>query len=57
MGSVKVELNLDKLNNGTKLNQSLTVLNNIENSIRFAKESGYKELYVFLTTLYLVQKT
>jgi hypothetical protein len=44
MNNVKVELNLDKLSNGKRLNQSLTVLNNIENSIRFAKESGYKRV-------------
>jgi len=44
MDNVKVELNLDKLKNVNRLNQSLTVLNNIENSIRFAKDSGYKRI-------------
>jgi hypothetical protein len=44
MNNVKIELNLDKLNNGKRLNQSLTVLNNIENSVRFAKEAGYERI-------------
>ena len=44
MNDVKVELNLDKLKNVNRLNQSLTVLNNIENSVRFAKDSGYKKI-------------
>lgn len=44
MGDIRVDLHLDKLNNVNKLNQSLTVLNNIENSVRFAKESGYKKI-------------
>ena len=44
MNNAKIELNLDKLNNGKRLNQSLTVLNNIENSVRFAKEAGYERI-------------
>lgn len=44
MNNIKMELNLDKLKNVNKLNQSLVVLNNIENSVRFAKEAGYKRI-------------
>ena len=44
MENVKVELNLDKLQNVNRLNQSLVVLNNIENAIRFAKEAGYRRI-------------
>jgi len=44
MGNVKVDLNLDKLPNYNNLNQSLTVLNNLENSIRFANQIGYKRI-------------
>jgi hypothetical protein len=39
----KIEINLSKLNNNTKLNQSLTVLNNIENSVRFAQKTGFSK--------------
>ena len=44
MGNVKVDLNLDKLPNYNNLNQSLVVLNNLENSIRFANQIGYKRI-------------
>lgn len=44
MENVKVELNLDKLQNVNRLNQSLVVLNNIENAVRFSKEAGYKRI-------------
>lgn len=44
MGNMKVDLNLDKLPNYNNLNQSLCVLNNIENSIRFANQLGYKRV-------------
>ena len=44
MGNVKVDLNLDGLPNYNNLNQSLTVLNNLENSIRFANQIGYKRI-------------
>jgi hypothetical protein len=44
LSNIKVELNLDKLYNYNSLNQSLTVLNNIENAIRFAKDIGYKRV-------------
>jgi len=44
MGNVRVDLNLDKLPNYNNLNQSLCVLNNLENSIRFAYNLGYKRI-------------
>jgi FkbM family methyltransferase len=40
----RVDIYLDKLQNKSKLNQSLTVLNNIENSVKFAKEAGYDNI-------------
>jgi hypothetical protein len=40
----EVRINLDKLLKNSKLNQSLTVLNNIENSIKFAKHVGYDKV-------------
>jgi len=40
----KVEINLDKLQKKDNLNQSLTVLNNIENAIRFANKIGFKNV-------------
>lgn len=40
----KIEIKLDKLQKKTNLNQSLTVLNNIENSVKFAKLAGYDKI-------------
>ena len=40
----RIEIKLDKLKNKSNLNQSLTVLNNIENSIRFANQIGYDKI-------------
>ena len=40
----KIELKLDKLQKNSNLNQSLTVLNNIDNSIRFARSIGYDKV-------------
>jgi hypothetical protein len=40
----KIEINLSNLKNNSKLNQSLTVLNNIENSIRFAQKTGFEKV-------------
>ena len=40
----KVEIRLDRLQKNTNLNQSLTVLNNIENSVHFAKSAGYDKV-------------
>jgi len=44
LGNVKINLNLDKLPNYNNLNQSLCVLNNLENSIRFVNKIGYKRV-------------
>lgn len=40
----RIEINLNKLQTKSNLNQSLTVLNNIENSIRFANQIGYDKI-------------
>ena len=40
----KIEIKLDKLQTKSNLNQSLTVLNNIENAVRFAKLTGYDKI-------------
>ena len=40
----KVEIKLDKLKNTSNLNQSLTVLNNVENAVKFAKYAGYDKI-------------
>jgi len=40
----KIDIWLNKLQKKDKLNQSLTVLNNIENAVRFAKHAGYDNL-------------
>lgn len=40
----KVEIHLDKLQNMSNLNQSLTVLNNIDNSIKFSKSIGIEKV-------------
>ncbi len=40
----KVEIRLDRLQKNSNLNQSLTVFNNIENSIKFAKSAGYDKV-------------
>jgi len=39
----KAILNLDKFQKKSEINQSLTVLNNIDNSIKFAKKIGYNK--------------
>lgn len=44
MDKGKIELRLDKLKNNNNLNQSLTVLNNIENAVKFAKHVGYEKI-------------
>ena len=40
----RIDVNLNELSNADKLNQSLAVLNNIENSIRLAKSLGYDKI-------------
>jgi hypothetical protein len=40
----KAEIRLDQLQRKSNLNQSLTVFNNIENSIKFAKSIGYDKV-------------
>jgi len=40
----KVELRLDKLKNRNNLNQSLTVLNNLDNAIKLANKIGYEKV-------------
>ena len=40
----KAEIRLDKLQKKSNLNQSLTVFNNIENSVKFAKSVGIKKV-------------
>jgi len=40
----KINVNFDKLKNVNNLNQSLSVLNNIENSVRMAKSLGFKRI-------------
>lgn len=40
----KVEIQLDKINKKANLNQSLTVFNNINNAIKFAKEIGIDKI-------------
>jgi len=44
MQNGKVEIRLDKLQKKSNLNQSLTVLTNIENAIKFAKTAGYDNI-------------
>ena len=56
----KAEIDLNRLKNKSNLNQSLTVLTNIENAISFAKKAGYKNVisvsYDFIFTQDDVQK-
>lgn len=40
----KIEINLNNLKKSSNLNQSLAVLNNINNSIRFSKAVGFKKI-------------
>jgi len=40
----RIDINFDKLSNVDKLNQSLSALNNIENSVRMAKTLGYDRI-------------
>jgi FkbM family methyltransferase len=44
IGEGKAEIRLDKLQKKSNLNQSLTVLTNIENAIKFAKTAGYDNI-------------